>query len=52
MVDNPEPGVLGEVDPTVLTNMPVVGQEDELHSTPTLDPVSDEEGDVFIIDQE
>jgi len=52
MVDNPEPGVLGEVDPTVLTNMPVVGQEDELHPAPTLDPVSDEEGDVFIIDQE
>jgi hypothetical protein len=52
MIDRPEPGVLGEVDPAMLTGNPAIGQEDELILTPLPDSGSDEEGDVFVIDQE
>jgi len=53
MIDRSESGVLGEVDPAVLTGDSITTQEDELTLTspPTLDHGSDD-GDVFIIDQE
>jgi hypothetical protein len=52
MVDRPEPGVLGEVDPTILTGSPVIDQEDGLTLIPPPDSDPGEEGDVFVIDQE
>ena len=52
MIDRPEPGVLGEVDPAILTGSPTLGQEDESTLTPPLDNDSGEEGDMFVIDQE
>ena len=47
MNDSLEPGVLGEVDPSALGHEPTAGEESELALKP-----EDEEGDIFIIDQE